>query len=356
MADPPDKASDDARTLLDQRYFLLRVLLLVGLFGATDLWLVRHTGYGLRDPRVIGGVGGLVFVAFWLAEKVIASADEVLWKDLLRKLARIALNWRPLAALYVVAGFLMLNLSSIVVITDEGTIAGDVTVETLDSEGQVQDWLCERGDGPWRFCVWTGPFGSSYRVSVRGYLPRSVDVYPLTGLKLRPGEDLRRSPTVLIRPPFKALDTLSRCDDAPAEEGGRRCGHFTLCKYEDTGCKQILADEGYAGSFLVGWPQAVPRGLVQDWQFELTVQGTNTGSPTFADTILKWKNFKSFVPGSGSGTSGVPPLTPGTRLRAEVRSKSREQNLVACKIFVIENVAFMDIAMESTLAQGACPP
>ena len=69
-----------------QRFFLLRVLLLVGVLVAFDLWLVRHTGHGMSDPRVIGGIGGVVVAILAVAEKVLAATDAAGWKSFVREL------------------------------------------------------------------------------------------------------------------------------------------------------------------------------------------------------------------------------------------------------------------------------
>lgn len=347
MNDTPGQTADDEAPT--PRLFLLRVFLCVVLFAASDLWLARHTGYGL-DARIMGGFGAFAVLALSWAETIVNTTDENLWKTLVRNVVGFLLHWRTLAVLYAIAGFLMLNLSSVMVLKDHGDLATTVSIEAVDGLGQVQDWVCDHGDGPWRFCVWSNPFGSSYRVTAEGFLPRVVEVYPLVGATLQLGEDLQRSPTVLIRPPFKALDTLSRCDDATSTQQPKKCGQFTLCQMDkDGGCADILTAEGHANSVLVGWPQAVPRGLLQDWLLELRAQQVDVNTPISAQAIIEWRDFKAFVPGTEVAAGRrVPPLLPGTTLRAEVRSQ--EHNLVACKVFIVESVPFMDIAMTSTVA------
>ena len=229
---------------------------------------------------------------------------------------------RTLGALYLVAGFLMLNISSIVVISDAAESSASSSIDAVDGHGELPAWMCDRGTDTRRYCVWSGPFGSTYRVTVEGYLPRSLEVYPLISAKLRPDEDMQRSPTVIIRPTVKALDTLSRCD-------ADLCGTFTLCELDAKECETFIREAGEPRSFLVGWAQAVPRGLVQDWQLELTTEEDDAS--TLAATILKWKNWARFPPGARSGPHEVPPLRPGMQLRAEVRSQANKS--VACKIF-----------------------
>ena len=338
------------------RSFLLRACLLVALLAAFNLWLVRHTGRGWEDPRAIGSLAGLVMLVLGIMEKVFSTVDESIAKRIYRTVVDFALDGRVLGLAYLAAAFLMLNLSSIVIIEEGASASATPTVAPIGSTVGIQEWSCERGKGPWRYCLWTGPFGSNYRVSVDGYMPQVVEVFPLTGRRIVPSRDLKRSPTALIRPSVDGLNSLNRCEPVEGQPNKQRCGEFTLCRLEENACDVILRLENHAGSFLIGWPKAVPPGLIHDWRLELLAAGKDEtrDAQVFSDTLLKWKYHRAFVPNRAD--DAIAALEVGSRWRAQVRAKTEERGMVDCLEFTVEDKPFMDLAMRSTVDSGECPP
>lgn len=316
------------------QHFFVRVLALVTLLVAFDLWLVRHTGYGLSDPRAVGGIGGAVFMVFGLFKSITSVADEGSWQAWTRRLIGGVLDFRSLAGLYLVSAFVMLTISSVTVIPTLDWQGRKVELHPIDAEENPQTiQLCDQIHRQW---VWVSPFGRTYRVKVEGYLPNSFEVYPMAGATIRPDKDLQRSPTILIRPTIEALHSLRQCE---SEEGVKRCGWFRLCKVEPNAeCTEIARKHGYSSSFLIGWPQAVPQDLLAHWRLELSVLVPQDAQKTVAETILAWKDTMLLSP--------KPSVEVGMTLRAEVYTKSREKELVAAKTFTVPNAPFLDILME----------
>jgi hypothetical protein len=199
-----------------------------------------------------------------------------------------------------------------------------------------------------RHWVWVSPFGRIYRVMLDGYLPDLIEIYPLLGATVKPEHDLQRSPTILVRPTVKALQSLGQCETVLSQTGGsvKRCGWFRLCEIDESGkCNEIARVEGHSSAFLVGWPRAMPQGIMQDWRLELTISGASKVPVIEAATIKAWKAPKLLNPD--------PSPKIGSRLRAEVYTKSEEKEIVASKTFNVTNTPFIDILMETVTQTGA---
>ena len=326
--------------------FSARVLLLVGLLVIFNLWLVRHTGFGIGDPRAIGGVGGILFFAISLFKRVITTADEGRWKTIVRQSIAAVLDFRLLAGLYVGALFAMLTISSVTIIPEPGGTGRKAVLLPVDATRKAIELDLDTQAA--RHWVWVSPFGRIYRVMLDGYLPGSIEVYPLLGATIRPERDLQRSPTILIRPTIKALQSLAQCEtrSSPTGTSVEKCGWFRLCEIDKSDkCNEIARVEGHSSAFLVGWPRAMPQGIIQDWRLELTISGAGKVPEIEAATIKAWKTPRLLNPDS-------PPKV-GTKLRAEVYTKSEEKEIVASKTFSVSNTPFIDVLMDSATQNGA---
>ncbi|MCP4767468.1 MAG: hypothetical protein GY875_14480 [Gammaproteobacteria bacterium] len=343
---PPQQQQPDSDPPITNR-FMLRVLLLVTLIVGFDFWLARQTGNGLRDPALMGGAGALLLAALLWSEKIVSSVADDAWKKWLRWLTLRVLRWRVLTILYLTVGFMMVSLAAVVVVSDGSPLPSGIEIAAIDDISRPPSWLCDSSESVYRECVWVALFGSSYRLDVPGYLPRLIEVYPLVGARVRPEEDLRRSPTVLFRPNRIALNTLKRCEDPEIPGPERCCARFELCHMKlPTLCTPLVSKTGHTGSFLIGWSKSLPSGLTQDWQFELMAREFDVDT-ALADTLLKWKHYAVFPPSVKRGYNRVSPLKSGMKLRARVYSKAGK--VVACKLLTVEDVAFLDVAMVSAL-------
>ena len=83
--------------------------------------------------------------------------------------------------------------------------------------------------------------------------------------------------------------------------------------------------------------------------------GVGFGTTLLAKTIVAWKTEKSLIPGTRLNQQVVPWLRPGMRLRAAVYSRSSPPQLVSCQECTVEQVDFMDIALQSMLGSNADP-
>lgn len=220
---------------------------------AIHAWIDRHLGWGFGSP----GIFAPVLVAFsaalklldWFAGEGAGRNVAQEWAEWVRSRLRIFFTYRVFA--FVAAVFLAAALSfASVMITaaDPGTLDG-TAVKPQDDSGDC--WM--RVGSPPRFPCPISAFGSPLRVSVPGYLPETIYVYPFVGATVNVERELRPAPTVLLRPPVGALPFLER---------GKLIVQTNL---EDAAVEQ----EGHRGSFLVGRMQSIPLEYVGVWRLEL---------------------------------------------------------------------------------------
>ena len=279
----PDQASLGAR-------FIALVLLAAGV----QLWVNHHLGLSSQTPWVALGLGTVSGV-LGLAARLLDDGEKKGLAEGLRKVLRGLLHRGLLTWLWGLALVGALFLSSVMVIP-EAAARGKATLRSVD--GQL---LGERSfaDGIARFVVFTSPFGRPYRLSVHGFLEETVAVYPLTGLKLTPERDLRRSPSVLFRPSREGVLAL------------RSQGTFTVALKGPGGDDPLVAPQkGHVGAFLLGRAQAIPPASVGLWRLEL--EGGAASPALLAQMVLAWSRAQVLEP--------LRPLAPEMILVAEIRT------------------------------------
>lgn len=280
----------------DQTSLGVRFIALVLLAAGVQLWVNHHLGVSSQTPwvaLVLGALSGVLGLAARLLDegerKGLAEGARKLLRGLLH---RGVLTW--LWGLALVGG---LFVSSVLVIPGDAGTGGRAALRS--AEGQlVGERDLKAGIG--RFVVFTSPFGRPYRLSVHGFLDELVAVYPLAGLKLTPERDLRRSPSVLFRPPREGVQALLSQ------------GTFAVALKQPGGNDQplIAPQQGHAGSFLLGRSQAIPLANVAVWRLEL--EGGGASPALLAQMVLAWTRHRVVEPAA--------PLSPGMTLVAEVRT------------------------------------
>ncbi|MGH7469519.1 MAG: hypothetical protein ACRENP_16330 [Longimicrobiales bacterium] len=252
---------------------LWRVVALIGLLTIADLWASHHMGWGVRNPgalavvlAVLGAMGKLVGRAFPNEVKQVSG--------------RIASQVRSLASDSVLAivGLALLlvvsTFSSVIVLPESAVDAQSVQLIGLDdADAKMSERAAARGELI-RFRVRTNPFGRAVRLDAPGYVPAAFTVYPVVGLKVRLGQDMAPSPSVLFRP---GVDGISALGDGATFRVRRVSGADTTVVATGTG----------RGSFLLGRQRAITSELVADWDRELQAMGAPPSA--LADMIRLWK-------------------------------------------------------------------
>jgi hypothetical protein len=220
--------------------------------------------------------------------------------------------------------------SSVLIIPEQA--GQELQYSIVPIEGQASAAVGEQrtDESVYRIGVWTGPFGRTYQLTVNGYVPITIDVFPLFGKIVRVGQDMDKSPTLLLRPWIGALRSL------------RNNGTFKLWRILLKGERQLIADaRGHDGSFLVGWEQVVSRNYISDWRSELIATSGSREPEVLERTILSWRNLKHIVPMSQNQKIY---FKPGEKLEAEVYS--RADVLVAKVSITVSNQTLQDVVIE----------
>jgi hypothetical protein len=305
------------------RPILPRLVGLLILGVAADLWSLRHLGIGLSSPGWLSTiVASVTGVSAWL-DRLVDEEEKKRWAGKVRSGLRPLLATPVMVILALSLGIFALSYSSVMVISADGKVPQGVRLVPLGGGGKP----FAIGD-PQRLVVYTGPFGQTFRLEVPGFLPKVVSVPVLQGLRVVPESDLQRTPTLLLRPPSSVLKLLAvpgaslRLQVWKEGAGWRPHGSFTCAR---TPCP--------AGSYLVGRSQPVPPELLAQWRMELQANSSEEGE--IARVLLAWKNPRHL--------KGVPAVTPEMLVRVEAFSRAHKR--VASASFLVGKENFQDVAL-----------
>jgi hypothetical protein len=273
---------------------LWRIVALIVLLTAADLWASHHLGWGVRNPgqvavllAVLGGIAKLVGRAFPGEVKQVGAR--------ITERVRALVSDRVLAVCGVTFLLAASTFSSVIVLPESATDAQRVSLIGLDEADAVpMERSATRGELI-RFRLRTSPFGRPVRLEAPGYVPTVFTVYPVVGLNVRLGQDLAPSPSVLFRPGVEGLSALG--DSAV----------FRVRRVSENDTTLVAIGMG-AHSFLLGRQRAITSELIADWERELQAMGAPLAS--LADMIGKWKRPKPLLASTA--------LKPDDHLIAEI--------------------------------------
>lgn len=278
-------------------HVFLRALLLLLWIALVNLWLKRHVGFGWDDPGTISIIVAAAGTVLYLLEKAGRKEPEAWWANLFSWL-----DLPLLLLLYVTVAIPMALFSSVTVLSEPPGSALAASLTDAGQAGQPRklDNLSDPNKAIQFTWVSTSPLGRSYRLSVAGYLPETVQVFPLWGLTLSPRRDLRPSLSVLFRPGADGLRTLA---DGGCFVAWRELG--------DQHTKIASGKPDRKASLLVGNEQAISSTLFENWRMELAAQQLT--SDAIDSRILIWKKPYQL--------SSAIPLEPQMTLVGEVQTR-----------------------------------
>ena len=375
-ADSGEKSKARGNRLFERGLVLTAELVLL------NFWLVRHLGTGLENSELLTGAVTLITGVFgfmaWMGGK---SQDETAAARFHGWFTRV-FSFPLLVIVGAAIVTLLLVTSSVVVLNNFGETPARVRLARADqassansqqqkstknlaeaikeahcstsrSEGEesAEDnsnaapgsitELARSKEDPYRYLVTTSPFGTPYRVEAKGYLPKTLDVFPLWGVTVDPERDLRAAPSVLFRPDSDALGAL---DDG---------GYIVITLLRDGKQQLIACGAKTRSSFLIGRMEFLSATLVQafrdDWTLEL--KGGSEDETHTAQTLLQWR-YPRRLP-----LFGIPDLQPQMRLEAEVYSRTGTP--VARAKTTVSEEALTDVRIpyiEKQKAQPAAQP
>jgi hypothetical protein len=275
----------------------IRVLALVPLAGILFLWSDYHLGIGSSQPVAMAGLAAALPFALGILPWFLDKGDDEALRTRLRTAVARWITWRAIAIAYLLFGAVMVTWTSVLVLAEDGSRLGRVTLKALDSAFAAPhvETPAEK-DKPARFVLPVTPFGRPYRLEVDGYLPQTIEVYPIVGARVRPGVDLRRSPSVLLR--FSQVAMGSWKDVGGAE--------LRVVSIGAGGEQTLLASTRTpANALFLGRAQPIPADWPNVWQTEL--QSRAVSDKLAAAQLLAWREW-AVLPLSGR-------LEPGELLR-----------------------------------------
>lgn len=257
--EPDDRGKQQLRSSL-----LIRVVFLAVWVALVDLWLARHfrIGISLKDLSMLLGVplGSLFSVGvidFLLGKDKRESFLESIM-NYGRNFVTTHANGSFIAVLYV-GGALFASLYTTVSIDVTKSGPRDFVLTSLAFPEKQK----EGTTSPEKISdthMWINPFAPEHQLSVKGYLPRTIQLKPFLGALVVPDRDLIATPTILFRPDFKGSFIL------------RSGGWFQLYRKTDDGFARITEEQGYNAWYL-GPRRNQPRELWNDWQLEMAALG-----------------------------------------------------------------------------------
>jgi len=199
-------------------------------------------------------------------------------RDKIRAFFRNHIRWRVIVLVYIVT---LAVTATYTTVSIDATTAGErgFVLSSINFPGRKASGTTA-SDSLTDIHLWINPFATQYQLSVTGYLPAVVDVKPFFGSLIVPDRDLTAVPTILIRPYFQGLVTLTN--------GG------TLRTYKRTadGFSELDNRQGNNAWFM-GPQRKLPTDLQNSWQIELTALGMDP--PLAANLLQRWRSPKAIA-------------------------------------------------------------
>jgi hypothetical protein len=313
--------------------WLNRVLALIPLAAMALLWSNHHLGTAAGYPGLFAALAAALPVALGLFDRLLDKASQESFATRWREAVARWLSWRAIVIGYLSAALVALAWSSLVVLGDDAGATGPATVRLTPFDAPADAatrTLLPRGE-PARFVVTSSPFGRVFRLEVDGYVPQTVEVYPVLGRRISPARDLRRSPTVLLRLSQLALGSFQD------QTGGELViTRIVAGNAADNAAGEVVArTKQQRAAFLLGRAQRVPAGFSAGWRTELLARGVRDETLA-AKHLVSWKEPAVLAP--------TVVLEPGMPLRAQLFNAAG--NVVASSDFVLGNDELQDQSVE----------
>jgi hypothetical protein len=201
----------------------------------------------------------------------------------------------------------LLTLNAPVTVLNTGAQDLPVSLTPLDVPKATAASARASKDEPSRFHVWSSPLGRPFRLKVKGYTAKTLDVTAPTGVTISPERDLVPQLIVLIRPTLDGMIEL--------RSGG---SVHIYNKKQNQETEIAKAQPKTASSILVGAAMVpVPHDMIEDWRLELAARDIQ--ETVRANVLRAWK-----TPAAAVFEPSADELAPHQVLRVELRNKKEE--------------------------------
>lgn len=180
-------------------YFFIKILLAAFFVFMLNSWLTYHISDSIIKTFYVNGI--LVFFAILnlLVKYYNKNAEDEIKKLYANWFSGI-LNFQVIAGLYILFFIAGCFISSIQLSSDK--IQQDTPLSVMipgKSDSSKINMTITPKNPIVKQVVFTIPFGRDFILNTKGYLPFKFQVYPWTGKRITLENDLRVSPTILVR-------------------------------------------------------------------------------------------------------------------------------------------------------------
>jgi hypothetical protein len=274
------------------------VALIILLMTGYILW-TRNFGEGIKGVPALAAISAAVSFAFeWIDHSQSDRIKKIFTHSLLA--------WPVLVAGYLIL-VVVLTLNAPVTVLNTSDQALTVSLTPLDVPRAKASSGAASKDEPSRFHVWSSPLGRPFRLKVKGYTAKTLDVTAPTGVTISPERDLVPQLIVLIRPTLDGMIEL---------RSGGSIHVFNKKQNQET--EIAKAQPNTASSILVGAAMVpVPHDMIEDWRLELA--GRDMQDTVRANILREWK-----TPAAAVFQPSADELAAHQVLRVELRNTKEE--------------------------------
>lgn len=280
-------------------HLMIRGVALIFLLMAGYIAWTRNFGEGIKGVPVLAFLSAAFsFALEWIDH----SQAERLKKYLTHSLLSL-----PVLITGYIVMIVLLSLNAPVTVLNSAGQPLPITLTALDDARLQPESATSSKDEPARFHAWSTPLGRPFRLKVKGYTAKTLDVVAPSGVTISTDRDLVPQLVVVIRPTLDGMIEL--------RSGGSIRVYSTKKNQES---EIAYSQPMTASSILVGAaPVPIPHDMVEDWRLELA--GRNMPDTARANALRAWK-----TPAMAMLEASADELAPHQMLRVELRNKGKE--------------------------------
>lgn len=314
-----------------RRHLMIRGVALILLLMTGYIAWTRNFGEGIQRVPILAFLSAAFsFALEWI--------DHTQSERLKKYLTHSMLSLPFLVTGYIVM-IVLLSLNAPVAVLSSADQPLPVTLTAVDLGDTQHESATSSKNEPARFHSWSTPLGRPFRLKVKGYTAKILDVVSPAGVTISTERDLVPQLVVLIRPTLDGMIEL--CSGGSLHVYSKKNGRENEIAH---------AQPKTASSVLLGAAQVpVPHDMVEDWRLELA--GRNMPDSSRANALRAWK-----TPAMATLDASADELAPHQVLRIELRNGANEP--IQCGTMELPGSSgiVVDFALEPCPSHDAAPP
>jgi hypothetical protein len=282
-----------------KRHLMIRGVALIVLLMAAYVAWTRNFGEGIKGVPVLAVLSAAIsFSLEWIDHSQSERMKKVLTHSMLSL---------PFLVTGYVVMLVVLSLNAPVTVLSSGDQVLPVNLTAVDTTDSRPVSATSAKGEPARFHTWSTPLGRPFRLKVKGYTAKTLDVSAPAGVMVSTERDLVPQLVVLIRPTLDGMFEL--------RSGG---SIHVYSKKQNQENEIAHAQPKTASSVLLGAaPVPIPHDMIEDWRLELA--GRRMPDTARANVLRAWK-----MPAVAVLDASADELAPHQMLRIELRNQANE--------------------------------